>query len=95
VLTELLNYFAARGPLLRNAATQLVGRMQSDLSIRIVPQSHDGFLAGLGLYQGRPDKGLRLTNCIWVDIMRREALTEVLTNDAHFNQEGFCCLLRR
>jgi predicted nucleic acid-binding protein len=29
-----------------------------------------------------------------MEIMRREGLRDVLTNDAHFQQEGFSCLLR-
>lgn len=93
VLTELLNYFGARGPSLRSAAAKLVERMQADRSIDILPQTHAGFLAGLRLYQARPDKGYSLTDCISMEAMRRHGLSEALTNDAHFTQEGFTCLL--
>jgi hypothetical protein len=95
VLTELLNYFGARGPYFRSAAAKLVERMQSDSSVEILPQSREGFLAGLRLYQARPDKSYSLTDCISMEVMRREGLSEVLTNDEHFTQEGFTCLLER
>ena len=95
VLTELLNYFGARGPYFRSAAAKLVERMQADQSIQILPQTHEGFLAGCRLYQARPDKGYSLTDCISMEAMHREWLSEVLTNDEHFTQEGFTCLLER
>lgn len=93
VLTEFLNYFSTRGPFFRGAAARLLERMQSDRLIQIVPQSHEGFLAGCRLYQARPDKGYSLTDCISMETMHREGLSEVLTNDEHFTQEGFSCLL--
>jgi len=46
------------------------------------------------LYGARPDKGYSLTDCISMHTMRREGLTEVLTNDRHFEQEGFRALFR-
>lgn len=93
VLTDFLNYFGTRGPFFRNAAARLVERMQADRSIQIMPQTHEGFLAGCRLYQARPDKGYSLTDCISMEVMRRESLSEVLSNDEHFTQEGFSCLL--
>jgi len=95
ILAELLNYFGARGSYSRNAAAKLVERMQADRSIQVLPQTHEGFLAGLRLYQARPDKGYSLTDCIAMEAMRRQGLSEVLTNDEHFTQEGFTCLLER
>ena len=94
VLTEFLNYFAERGPFLRRAAVRLVERMHSDRNIQIVPQTREGFLSGYRLYRARPDKGYSLTDCISMEVMRREGLSDVLTNDAHFAQEGFACALR-
>jgi predicted nucleic acid-binding protein len=54
-----------------------------------MPQSRESFLAGIELYRARPDKGYSLTDCISMITMRREGLTEALTNDRHFEQEGF------
>jgi len=93
VLTEVLNYFGSRGPYFRSAAAKLVERMSADPSIQILPQTREGFLAGFRLYQARPDKGYSLTDCISMEALRRERLSEVLTNDGHFTQEGFTCLL--
>jgi predicted nucleic acid-binding protein len=63
-------------------------------AIRVVEQSRDSFLAGLDLYQSRPDKGYSLTDCISMQTMRRGRITEALTNDHHFEQEGFRALFR-
>jgi len=94
VLTEFLNYFGGRGTFLRNAAAKLVERMQADQSISIVRQSHENFVAGYRLYLNRPDKGYSLTDCISMEIMREKQLRDVLTNDEHFAQEGFNCLIQ-
>ena len=94
VLTEFLNFFGSRGTHLRRAAAGLVEKMRSDPMIDVAAQTHAGFLAGCLLYQARPDKGYSLTDCISMNVMRRDGLIEVLTNDEHFTQEGFSCLLR-
>jgi predicted nucleic acid-binding protein len=65
-----------------------------DPTVRVIPQSHDSFVAGFELYRSRPDKGYSLTDCISMRTMRKEGLTEVLTNDRHFEQEGFRALFR-
>jgi len=46
-------------------------------------------LEALALYEARPDKFYSLTDCHSMQVMRREGLTDVLTNDHHFTQEGF------
>lgn len=94
VLTEFLNYFAGRGHFLRRAAALLVERMHADRNVKVVPQTREGFLFGCRRYRSRPDKGYSLTDCISMEVMRREGLSDVLTNDAHFAQEGFSCMLR-
>jgi predicted nucleic acid-binding protein len=65
-----------------------------DPTVRVIPQSHDSFQAGFELYRSRPDKGYSLTDCISMQTMRQEGLTEILTGDRHFGQEGFQALLR-
>jgi predicted nucleic acid-binding protein len=65
-----------------------------DPAIRVIPQSRTSFLAGLELYAERPDKGYSLVDCISMQTMRQEGLTDVLTNDRHFEQEGFRALFR-
>ena len=60
----------------------------------MIPQSRASFLSGVDLYEPRPDKGYSLVDCISMQTMRREGLTEALTNDRHFEQEGFRALFR-
>jgi len=72
-----------------------VGARSSDApAVFVVPQSRESFLAGLELYRARPDKGYSLTDCISMQTMRREQLTDVLANDRHFEQEEFRALFR-
>ena len=53
------------------------------MAVRVVPQSREFFPSGLQFYRARPDKGYCLTDCISMPTMRRDGLTEVLTNDRH------------
>jgi predicted nucleic acid-binding protein len=95
VLTEYLTFFSTAPEYLRREVTANVGAMLSDPGVvRIIPQSHDSFVAGFELYRARPDKGYSLTDCISMHTMRKEGLTEVLTNDRHFEQEGFRAVFR-
>jgi len=57
------------------------------------PQTHQSFLDGLALYKARPDKEYSLTDCISMEAMRQEGISEILTHDNHFTQEGFTILL--
>ena len=44
------------------------------------------------LFLDRPDKTYTLTDCLSFVIMRRLGITEALTTDSHFRQEGFIVL---
>ncbi|HEY6343591.1 MAG TPA: PIN domain-containing protein [Bryobacteraceae bacterium] len=92
VLTELLAYCASSTKLRREVGLAVL-RLQHDPDIRVVPQTRNGFLDGLTLYNARPDKGYSLTDCISMQT-RREGIAEALTNDRHFEQEGFRALFR-
>jgi uncharacterized protein len=65
----------------------------NDPTVTVIPQSRQTFLAGLALYEARPDKEYSLADCISMAAMRQEGITEVLTHDDHFTQEGFTRLL--
>ena len=69
------------------------GGFLKDPALIVVPQSRQTFLAGLTLYEARKDKEYGLTDCVSMVTMRREGITEVLTHDDHFAQEGFTKLL--
>ena len=60
----------------------------------IVPADRTLLQAGISLYAQRPDKEWSLTDCISFAVMQREAITEALTADRHFEQAGFTVLLR-
>ena len=93
VLTEVLA-FSSSDEALRTAAARTVRRILSAAGVRVIPQSREGFLDGLALYEARPDKGYSLADCTSMQTMRREGLVDVLTNDRHFEQEGFRAVFR-
>jgi predicted nucleic acid-binding protein len=94
VLTEYLTFFATAPEPMRREVAGSVQAILANPAIRVIPQSRGSFLAGLDLYSQRPDKRCRLTDCISMQTMRQEGLTEALTNDPHFEQEGFRALFR-
>ena len=94
VLTEYLTFFCASPEYLRREIVSNVEAILHDPTVRVVPQTHESFVSGFELYRARPDKGYSLVDCISMQAMRKEGLTEVLTNDRHFEQEGFRALFR-
>jgi predicted nucleic acid-binding protein len=89
VLTEFLAACSGSGATIRQRAARTVRQALSAPQWTVVPQTRTLFLEGLALYEARLDKEYSLTDCIAMQVMRREGLTEVLTNDHHFTQEGF------
>ncbi len=94
VLSEFLTAVCAHGDHTRRLACRLVREILGDPGIEVAAQSHDSFLAGLALYERRPDKEYSLTDCISMNAMKRMHVLEILTNDRHFSQEGFIRLLK-
>lgn len=93
VLTEVLTFFSARGRSMRLRAVQLVKGLMNNPNVLVLPQTRDSFLAGIQLYESRPDKEYSLPDCISMNTLRGLSITEVLTHDKHFTQEGFVILL--
>jgi predicted nucleic acid-binding protein len=94
VLVEFLTFFAQAGPNLRGAVVALVRSLLTQQMIRVIPQSRESFQSGLSLYAGRVDKGYSMTDCISMQTMRQEKIESVLSNDRHFEQEGFRVVFR-
>ena len=69
-------------------------RILADPYVRVMEQNSDTFLAGLARYERRLDKGYSLQDCVSMNVMEAEGITEVLPNDHHFEQEGFTILMR-
>jgi len=95
VLTEFLAALSTSGAALRQQAARMVRAIPSSPDVRVIPQSRDSFLTGLALYEQRGDKQYSLTDCISMNAMRAENVTEALTNDHHFEQEGFTVLMKK
>ena len=94
VLSEFLAAVSGHGDHARRLACRSVRAILNDPGVEVVAQSHESFLAGLALYERRPDKQYSLVDCISM-IMRQHRIQEILTHDRHFSQEGFTRLLER
>lgn len=93
VFVEVLNTFCKAGPTMRRRAITFVRELMARRSTEVVAQDRAQLLAAMTFYHSRPDKEYSLTDCISMLTMRDRRLTEVLTNDHHFEQEGFDILL--
>lgn len=94
VLLEVLNSLS-RTTHLRRAALKQYYAIRDNPNVLVLGQSRDSFLKGLGLFEEREDKSYSLTDCIAMSAMKEFGIQEVLTNDHHFEQEGFVVLMRR
>ena len=92
VLSEFLSYFAGLGTYWRSKAATLVEHVRLDQNVVVVSQSRVAFDAALTLYKARPDKEYSLIDCRSMVLLTELGLSEVLTNDHHFTQEGFMIL---
>jgi predicted nucleic acid-binding protein len=93
VLTELANFFAEYGAIMRRKVALAIRTVLSDWQVEVVSEGPTTFLDGLTLYESRSDKSYSLTDCIAMNVMRKRGITDVLTHDTHFTQEGFQILL--
>ncbi|MYE54897.1 MAG: type II toxin-antitoxin system VapC family toxin [Chloroflexi bacterium] len=94
VLTEVLASVSRGRPEIRIAAARSVRSIMVNENIILVPQSIDLFTRGLELYAGRPDRRYSLTDCISMTVMRDRDITEILTHDRDFENEGFIRLIK-
>lgn len=95
VLAEFLAALSGGGEHVRRQAVRMVRAVLNNPNVEVVPQTRQTFLDGVDLYEGRLDKEYSLTDCISMNTMRARAVTEVLTNDHHFAQEGFGVLIAK
>jgi predicted nucleic acid-binding protein len=83
-----LNWFSRSGPHWRREATALNHDLRSDPVVDVLPQTRADFDAAVALYEARADKDYSLTDCRSMVAVRALGISEVLTNDYHFTQEG-------
>ena len=87
VLTEVANMLSA--PRFRSEFLSLLDDLEMNQNVVVVGPDRQIFRQGIELYRSRADKEWSLTDCISFVVMSREKLTDVLTNDRHFEQAGF------
>lgn len=83
------------GPHIRNIAIKMANEILNNANVKVIPQGRDLFLKGLKFYQDRQDKKFSMTDCISMVVMESEGLSQVLTNDHHFEQAGFEILIKK
>lgn len=93
VLTEVLAYFCEYGPESRLKAAVAIEIILADPKTEVVSISHELFLQGVKLYKERLDKSYSLTDCISMNVCRSRGITDVLSHDHHFVQEGLTVLM--
>ncbi len=94
ILTEFLGAYSGWGEHFRKIAIQGVRAILNNPNVDVIPQTRELFLKGLGLYENREDKGYSLVDCCSMVVMKERNLTEILTNDHHFEQERFTILIK-
>ena len=92
ILSELLTWFAGSGPAGRANAVTAVRKILSDPTVQVLPQTTADFHAAFALYEARLDKDYSLVHCRSIVALKALSISEVLTNDHHFTQEGFTVL---
>lgn len=88
VFMEVLAYFSGQGHSVRTRAARLVRESTLEFD-EVIAADRPLFIAGLALYEQRPDKAYSLVDCMSMELMKQRGITHVLTNDHHFLQEGF------
>ncbi len=79
---------------IRREAAAVVRDISKNPGVRVVPQTHQSFLDGLDRYERRLDKHYSLQDCISMNVMEAQGITDVLTSDHHFEQDGFTILIK-
>lgn len=92
VLVELLNFMSVRGANRKRRTVEFIDNLLQNPRLQVIPQNLESFLQGFELYRRRPDKEYSLTDCISMTVMQRLKISQVLTHDNHFQQEGFIIL---
>jgi len=92
VIDEILNYASIRGIFMRQKALIMCTQMLREKNIQVIAYTPELRELGFKLYGERPDKGYSFTDCISMTVMNQMNISDVLTGDRHFQQEGFTIL---
>ncbi|MBE0541535.1 MAG: PIN domain-containing protein [Verrucomicrobia bacterium] len=77
----------------RSAFVETVRRLTASTDGLVVSVGPDFLSKALQLYSERPDKNWGLVDCASFVVMSQEGIFDAFTNDRHFEQAGFICLL--
>ena len=94
ILTEFLADMSNKGAYYRQRAVESIRAIYADPYIEVLNQSRQTFFDGLSRYARRLDKAYSLQDCVSMNVMERMGIDGALTNDRHFEQEGFRLLMR-
>ena len=89
IIDEIFAHFSKQGDIMRGKVIELYQNILDDPNIQLISYNQELRQTGIELYKKRPDKGYSLTDCISMVVMKKLNISEVLTNDKHFSQEGF------
>ena len=89
VFAEALNFVSAYGSALRQGMTELLKGFSEQPNTLVLEQNPELFQKGWSFYCSRTNKQYSLTDCISMIVMRERGIQRALTNDRHFQQEGF------
>ena len=92
VLAEFVALAQARGAP-RAGALAFVGDLQDSSEIETIWVDEDLHRQAFALLLARADKSYSLCDAVSFVLMREKGITEALTTDRHFEQEGFVRLL--
>ena len=94
VLNEVLNPRSGTTRQRRQAAVDLVERIDRNSRIFVEPQTPAQFEESFGRFRQRLDKEWSITDCASFLVMERLRIRQALTGDRHFTQAGFFAMLR-
>ena len=89
ILNEVLAHFSRGTPRTRIRTAEFVGDILNNPKYEIVTINDEIYVEALNLYRNRPDKRYSMVDCISMTVMQSRNISEVLTTDRDFQQEGF------
>lgn len=92
VLAELVALCNARG-IHRRITLEFITELMDDIPHGMVWVGEEFHRSAMQLLRARPDKNYSLCDAVSFLLMRQRGVTEALTTDRHFEQEGFVRLL--
>jgi hypothetical protein len=93
VLIEFLTFFSAWGTIVRETTVAYARELRDEPTVDVIPHDRKLFDTAIDFFLARPDKAYSMTDCMSMVICRDTSISDVLTADHDFEQEGFTILL--